>query len=113
MHELSVTQNILNVALENAAQARAERILHVNLILGQFSDEREESIQFYWDELAAGTAAQGAVLHFKRVPAEMKCQNCGNSFTPDEDTAECPACLSPHIRLISGEDVRLESIDVE
>lgn len=113
MHELSVTQNILKVALQNAAQAKAERVLHVNLILGQFSDEREESIQFYWDELAAGTPAQGAVLHFKRVPAEMKCQDCGHSFSPNEETSECPACLSHRIRLISGDDVRLESIDVE
>lgn len=113
MHEFSVTQNILKVALKHAEQAKAERILHINLNLGQFSDEREESIQFYWEELSVGTPAQGAALHFKRIPAEMKCQDCGHSFFPVDEASECPACLSHRIRLISGDDVKLESIDVE
>jgi len=113
MHELSVTQTILETALKHAAQASAKKILHVNLLLGQFSDEREESIQFYWDDLAKGTPAQGATLHFERFPAEMCCRDCGFTFQPTEETGTCPACLSRRLHLISGDDVKMESIDVE
>jgi hydrogenase nickel incorporation protein HypA/HybF len=113
MHELSLTQNVLNAALENASQAKAERVRRVNLVLGEFSDESEDSIQFYWDELAAGTPAQGAELHFERVPAELECVDCGSKFTSAEVSSECPFCLSPRIRITSDDDIRLESIDVE
>lgn len=110
MHELSLTQNLLDVALK---YAESKKILSVNLVIGQFSDEREESIQFYWDELAKDTLAQGACLHFERVDAEMKCFECGMVFHPDDETSLCPSCQSHRLQLISGDDVRLNSIDVE
>jgi hydrogenase nickel incorporation protein HypA/HybF len=110
MHELSLTQNLLDLALKHA---ESKKILSVNLLMGQFSDEREESIQFYWDELANGTPAQGARLHFEHVDAEMKCLQCATVFHPEDETSLCPSCQSHRLQLISGDDVRLQSIDVE
>ena len=110
MHELSLTRNILDYALKNAGK---KRILHVNLLIGQFSDDREESIQFYWSDLAKDTLARDAELHFQRVEAEMQCLECGTIFHPEEDTSMCPHCLSHRLKLLSGDDVRLDSIDVE
>jgi hydrogenase nickel incorporation protein HypA/HybF len=110
MHELSLTQNILDVALKNAGE---KRLLRVNLLIGQFSDEREEAIRFYWDDLAKGTPAGTAELTFKWVNAEMKCLDCGDIFQPDEEMPACPVCQSYRVKLLSGDDVRLDSIDVE
>ena len=110
MHELSLTQNILDIALKHAG---AQKILRVNLLIGQLSDEREESIQFYWNDLAKGTLAQEAELHFQYVDAEMKCLECGTVFHPKEETIVCPSCQSHRLKLISGDDVKIESIDVE
>jgi hydrogenase nickel incorporation protein HypA/HybF len=93
--------------------AEARQIKHVNLLIGELSDEREESIQFYWDELAKGTSAQGAQLHFQRVGAEMKCLACETVFRPHTEIIMCPACGSFRLRLLSGDGVRLDSIDVE
>jgi hydrogenase nickel incorporation protein HypA/HybF len=110
MHELSLTENLLDVALKNSAE---RKIVHVNLLIGEFSDEREEAIQFYWDDLAKGTPAENAKLLFKRVDAEMKCLECETEFHPDDEAAFCPNCGSYRLTLLSGDDVRLESIDVE
>ena len=110
MHERSLTQNILDHTLKNAS---SKRVVQVNLSIGQFSDEREEAIQFYWDDISRGTPAEGAQLHFQRVEAEMKCLNCGNMFHPEQEAALCPQCSSHRLQLLSGDDVRLESIDVE
>jgi len=110
MHELSLTQNILDIALRSAGE---KRILRVNLLIGQFSDEREESIRFYWNDLAKDTTARDARLIFQRVDAEMKCLECGVIFHPEEETSLCPSCQSHRLHLLSGDDVKLESIDVE
>ena len=37
MHELSITQNILSIALEKAEDARAKRVTRVNLTFGGLS----------------------------------------------------------------------------
>jgi len=110
MHELSLTQNILDLALQNAGD---KRVLRVNLLIGQFSDEREESIRFYWSDLAKNTSAQDAELCFQREDAEMKCLECGTTLRPEEETSLCPHCSSYRLRLLRGDDVRLESIEVE
>jgi len=110
MHELSLTENLLDVTLENAG---TRKIIHVNLLIGEFSHEREESIQFYWDDLAKGTSAENAQLLFKRVDAEMKCLACETVFHPEDEAAFCPNCQSHRLTLLSGDDVKLESIDVE
>ncbi|RPI89538.1 MAG: hydrogenase maturation nickel metallochaperone HypA [Chloroflexi bacterium] len=110
MHEFSLTQNLLDIALKNAD---SKRIVHVNLLIGPFSDEREESIQFYWRDLAKGTLGEGARLHFKHARAEMKCLACGGTFNLDEDASLCVYCQSDRLQMLSGDEVRLESMEVE
>ena len=110
MHELSLTQNILDLALKHDG---ARRVTRVNLLIGEFSDEREGAIRFYWEDSARGTLAENAELCFRRVDAKMKCLACETVFHPDQEAVLCPVCQSHHLKLISGDDVRLESIDVE
>jgi len=110
MHELSLTQNLLDIALKNAG---GRKLAYVNLSIGEFSDEREEAIKFYWDELSKGTSAESALLRFRRVDAEMECRNCGTIFHPDDEATLCPGCQSHRLKLLCGDNVKLESIDVE
>ena len=110
MHEFSITQKLLDTALE---KAKAKRIVNVNLLIGAFSEEREESIQFYWRDLARGTSGEGARLHFQHVEADLRCFGCGGALSPDNEGAICKYCQNDRLQLLSGEDVRLESIEVE
>jgi hydrogenase nickel incorporation protein HypA/HybF len=113
MHELAVTQSILDISLRHAQKVDAKRIVEINLVVGKFSSIVDDSVQFYWDMIAEGTIAQGANLHFERIPAEMKCLDCGHAFEPDDQTFTCPGCLSPRVRVTKGDELRVESIDVE
>lgn len=110
MHELSVTQSILDIALQNAG---TRRITQINLVIGQFSSIVDDSVQFYWDVISKDTSAQGARLHFERIPGEMTCQQCGHVFRPTNETFDCPACASPFVKITKGEEFQVESIDVE
>lgn len=110
MHELSLTQNILDLSLQHAD---GKKITQVNWLIGEFSDEREEAIQFYWIDLAKGTCAEAAQLRFRKVDAVMKCLDCTNVFHPLEEDGFCPQCNSHRLTLLEGDDVKLASIDVE
>lgn len=64
MHELGITQRILEVALDRAAMARATRITDIHVELGEESDVAPESVGFYWPQVSRGTAAEAAHLRF-------------------------------------------------
>jgi hydrogenase nickel incorporation protein HypA/HybF len=112
MHELPVTESILEIALRHAEQAHAKRISDIYLIIGQLSSIVDDSVQFYWDMIAQGTLAEGARLHFQRVPARMACLDCGHEYTPGEDLT-CPSCHSARVKVIAGDEFRMDAIDIE
>lgn len=110
MHELPVTQSILELALEHApAEAR---ITDLYVVIGDLTSFVDDSVQFYWDLISAGTAATGAELHFRRVAAQLCCNDCGHQYSPNNALA-CPACHSRRVTVNAGEEFYLESIAVE
>jgi hydrogenase nickel incorporation protein HypA/HybF len=113
MHELSVTQSLLNIALEHAGKANAKRVTDLNIVIGDLASMVDDSIQFYWEIIAKGTIAEQAKLNFRRVPAELECQTCFATYHPTERELACPKCNSVNTRIIAGEEFALESIDVE
>ena len=64
MHELSITESILDITLRHARQAGAGRVTNLYLVIGQLASIVDDSVQFYWDIVAKGTLAEGAHLHF-------------------------------------------------
>ena len=109
MHELSITESILEIALRHSGE---QRITDLRLVIGELSTLVDESVQFYWDIVSEGTPAAGATLHFRRVPAQLTCQTCGHSYSP-RHSLPCPACGGEEIDITAGEEFFLESIDVD
>ncbi len=113
MHELPVTESILEIATRHAAQAGARHITRVHLVIGQLSSLIDDSVQFYWDIISKDTIAEGAQLDFRRIPAQMQCLDCGRVYAPSPDELACPDCGSIQVKIISGEEFFLEAIEVD
>ena len=113
MHELSVTQSVLDIALRHAMQAGGRRITGIHLVMGELSTNVDDSVQFYWDILAQGTAAEGATLHFRRVPAVLQCRSCEAKYQIAGGDLACPECGRAGARILTGEEFSLEAIDVD
>lgn len=113
MHELPVTQSILEIALRNAQKSNAARIVDIHIVMGELSTMVDDSIQFYWDTIAQGTNAEGARLHFKRIPAELQCMACFEKYRPDGQEIKCPNCSSVGAKVIAGEEFFVEAIEVD
>jgi|SRR3972149_6351376 len=109
MHELAITENILDIALKHV---KGQRITGVYLVIGQWSSIVDDSVQFYWDTISKGTLAEGAHLHFRHIPTLLQCRDCDLRFTPTQDNYTCPDCGSLRIKVIEGEEFYLESIEV-
>lgn len=112
MHELAVTQNILEIATRYGCEAKAKRVTDLYLIIGRLSSIIDESVQFYWDIISAGTLCEGATLHFEHVPATLRCLDCDASYTLAGDLTPCPHCHSARVRVTAGDEFHLDSIRV-
>ena len=92
MHELGVTQNILEIALRHAAGANASQVTELNLVIGQLASIVDDSVPFYWDIISKDTIAEGATLHFRRLPLELLCLDASKQYAPQGDGFACPQC---------------------
>lgn len=113
MHELSVSESILQLALEHAQKAQASRVTSINLVMGRLSSIVDDSVQFYWDTISENTICQGAKLNFNRTPAFLLCRDCDTKYSIEERLIPCPNCGSYNTTIASGEEFYLDSIEIE
>ena len=114
MHELSVTQSILEIALRHADRAGAQRILSINLTVGELTGFVDDSIQFYFDFLSKDTIAQGGRLNIDRIPPRARCHACGAEYVPpDSRLWTCPQCDALGGEIVSGREFSVTSIEIE
>lgn len=115
MHELSVTESILNIVLRYAVANRVQKVEIINLKIGEMADLVDECIQNYFDYLSRGTIAEGAVLKIQRAPVVFQCVSCKNSYRvsiKDNENMQCPSCGGEKAALVSGREFYIESMEV-
>jgi len=113
LHEFSITQSILSIALEKANAVKASRVSQINLVIGELSGIVDECVQFYFGFLAKDTIAAQASLSFHHSPTRLRCRNCATVFSPNNLNWACPNCQEPKIEIISGRECYVESIEVD
>ncbi len=113
MHELSITQSIFSIALEQAQAVQASKITKINLTIGELSGIVDECVQFYFDIISKDSIAAEASLSFHRPPTKLRCHNCATTFSPDNLNWACPNCQEQKIEIVSGRECYVESIEVE
>jgi len=113
MHELSVTRELIDIAVEKAREAEAKQITRINLVLGEKAGVDADCIQFYFDYMSVDSIASGATLSFKRIPLSVLCRKCGATFSPDELLWQCPDCGKWDAEITGGREFYIDSIEVD
>ena len=109
MHELSITESILEIALRHAGGAR---IVSVRLRIGELSNYVDESISFYWSELTRGTLAEASRLEFEREPGTLLCLDCQRQYPVLGSQFTCPHCHGLSAIPAAGRECHVDSIEV-
>ncbi len=109
MHELTITQNIVDIATN---EAKNRKITAINLVIGELTSVVEESIRFCFAAVSEGTLAEGAVLSLVKVPALMECRGCSCRFGTEKGGI-CPTCGGFGGEVVQGRELYVESIEVE
>lgn len=114
MHELPVTQSIVNIVCDEARKHKLKKVNEIRLKIGEISGLVPDCIQYYFDIISENTIAKGAVIKIEKIPLKMKCKNCG--FTANFDVfngSKCIECDSNELTRVSGNEFYIDSIEAE
>lgn len=113
MHEMAITQSMVDLVLEEARKGGAHKVKNINLVLGELSGVVGDCVQLYFGLMSKDTIAEGAVISFKLVATQAKCWQCATVFEVKESDWVCPRCHSISVELVAGNELFVESIEVE
>ncbi len=113
MHEYGLTKRMVHIVNQAAAAHHATRVLTVFVVIGENSSVIPDSVQVYFDMIAAGTPAQGAVLSVRTVKAEMHCPSCGKNFERPRFSFACPLCGRLGSPTETGNECYVERVELE
>jgi hydrogenase nickel incorporation protein HypA/HybF len=114
MHELSVTQQIIRIAKEEAEKHKVNKVLEIRIEVGELTGLIPGCIQDYFDIASKGTAVEGAKLIINKVPVAVRCSSCGSENEIDKSKGYgCPICGHSDIKIIRGNEFLIQSLEVE
>jgi hydrogenase nickel incorporation protein HypA/HybF len=108
MHELSVTQGIVESVCEAVPEGR---VLAVTVEIGKLSGVVADSVRFCFDLCAQGTRLDGARLDIVDVPGRGRCGSCQQEIEIAELVTRCP-CGNPFLEILRGQELRIRSVEV-
>ncbi len=113
MHELGITQSIVEIAEQNARDNQAQKVLSVTVEVGSLSGVVPESLEFCFEACSNGTLLEGAKLLVELIQAQARCCDCGQQFPLKELLGCCPRCDSAASDLLSGEEMRVKEMEID
>jgi hydrogenase nickel incorporation protein HypA/HybF len=110
MHELSIADSIVDVAVR---YARGQRVSRVELAVGHLRQVVPSALSFAFELVAQGTPVEGAELVMNEIPARVRCRTCGEESELDDWPLLCPSCDSADVAVVAGEELLVEWLYVE
>lgn len=113
MHELSITEHILDHCIREAEKQNASKIRVIRLCIGRLNGLVPDCIQIYLDMLSEGTIAEGARIEAEFPPVKVRCRDCGRGGEITPHHLACPHCGSLRLQILSGKEFYIKSMEVD
>jgi hydrogenase nickel incorporation protein HypA/HybF len=110
MHELAIAESIVAIAERHAA---GRPVTRVEVSIGHLRQVVPSALEFAFELVTGGTVLEGAELVLEEVPAAGRCRECGADSRLDGFPLTCRACGGWDVAVTAGEELRVESLDLE
>jgi hydrogenase nickel incorporation protein HypA/HybF len=122
MHELALSRAIVETALRHA---EGRPVTMVRVRVGALRQVVPGSLRFNFGIVTRDTACGGARLELELVAAKLRCPSCEAEWDPAPRPAvevselvappsfRCPGCGAGGGDVVAGQELEVESIDVE
>ncbi|MEZ5419862.1 MAG: hydrogenase maturation nickel metallochaperone HypA [Vicinamibacterales bacterium] len=113
MHELGLAHEILSLVQQHVPAGQAALVRGVHVRVGELAGVVVASLDFCFDALVSGTPWQQAHLVVEHVPSRAVCADCATVFATAVPGAGCPACGSGAVRMVSGDELHVDAVDLD
>jgi len=111
MHEFSIIQNIIDIAVATAKSNNISHVRSVEVLVGKASGVIREALEFAWEAAVKESILSNAVLTITEKSLLIKCLICGQEYEPCDIYESCPGCgdINPHV--LSGQELKVIAIE--
>ena len=113
MHELGITQSIVEIAEKTARDEGAEKVLSVTIEIGELSGVIPDAVEFCYEACVQETLLEGSKLEINFIPGLGTCNDCQADVKIDNMTFNCSACGSYSLKRIQGEELNIKEVEIE
>ena len=112
MHEMALSQSLVDLIAEHARTASASRVTRVVLEIGVLSHVDPAAMSFCFDSAARGTIAENAVLEIRKPNGQAYCFTCEKTVQIAARGEACPDCDGYQLLVNGGEEMKLKELEV-
>jgi len=112
MHELSLSNGMLEIIEKRALEEGFDRVLVVRLEVGALSCVEHAALSFCFASVTRGSVAQGARLEIRDVAGEAWCWDCATVVALARRGDACPRCGGYLLEPRAGEQVWVKELEV-
>jgi hydrogenase nickel incorporation protein HypA/HybF len=81
--------------------------------VGQLRQVVPDTLAYCWELLSADTSLDGSRLAIERVPARLRCRDCGSEAEiGDLPVFICISCGGTDTQVVAGEELLITSLDL-
>jgi len=113
VHELSLSNGMLDIIQRQALEQRFARVRVVRLEIGALSCVEPDALAFCFESVTRGSVAEGAALDIVTVAGDAWCWDCEAGVSLFRRGEACARCGGYRLQVRNGEQIRLKELEVE
>jgi hydrogenase nickel incorporation protein HypA/HybF len=113
VHELGITQSIIEIAEDHARAQNAVKVNSVTVEIGGLSGIVPDAVEFCFEACSKETLLEGAELIIDFIPGRARCVSCNWEDNIEQLTYVCPECGNLALERLQGEELRVKELEID
>lgn len=114
MHESAMIDSFVEIIEKKVQEYPVNKVIKIKLKVGKLTCLCPGTLAACFETVAQEKdLLKETVLEIEEVPLRAKCKGCGQVFLVEENKFFCPFCQHPHIQIVSGRELFIETVEVE
>ena len=112
MHEYSIVASLIDLCEKQLKKSEAKYVKQVNLQIGRLSGIDSHFIKSSFDFFKEDTCCEKATLFVEDIEVQIRCNSCSLEIMLFDNNFYCPNCKSSDTKILKGQEMIVESIEV-
>lgn len=114
MHESAMIDSFVSIIEEKVKEYPVNKVTKIKLKVGKLTCLCPGTLAACFETVAQEKdLLKDTVLEIEEVPLRAKCGECEHVFLVEQNKFFCSLCHHPHITIVSGRELFIESVEVE